>query len=106
MKYYFLAFKNIFNFKNEATLIEFWYFFIINLFVSFIFGFLISKVFPNDRFLLSIYRVIDVFIIFSVGFRRVKNAGFSGWIFLIPFVNLIFASLPEKKPENNLVDKA
>jgi uncharacterized membrane protein YhaH (DUF805 family) len=41
--------------------------------------------------------VIDVFIIFSVGYRRVKNTGFSGWLFLIPFVNLIFASLPEKE---------
>ena len=97
MKYYFLAFRNIFNFKKEATLNEFWYFFIINLLVSFIVAFLISKVFPNDRYLLSIYRVIDVFIIFSVGYRRVKNTGFSGWLFLIPFVNLIFASLPEKE---------
>jgi uncharacterized membrane protein YhaH (DUF805 family) len=88
----------MFNFKNEATLNEFWYFFIINLFVSFSVGFLVSKMFPNNRdLLLSIYRVIDVYIIFSVGYRRVKNAGYSGWLFLIPFVNLIFAGLPEKK---------
>lgn len=97
MKYYFLAFRNMFNFKKEATLNEFWSFFIINLFVSFIVGFLISKMFPHDRYLLSVYRVIDVYILFSVGYRRVKNTGFSGWLFLIPFVNLIFASLPEKK---------
>jgi len=97
MKYYFLALKNMFNFKNEATLSEFWSFFFINLLVTAIVSFLITKFFPNDRYLLSIYRVIDVYILFSVGFKRVKNAGYSGWLFLIPFVNLIFAGLPEKK---------
>jgi uncharacterized membrane protein YhaH (DUF805 family) len=37
IKNYLLAFKNMFNFKDEATLSEFWSFFIINLIVSTIF---------------------------------------------------------------------
>ena len=95
MKYYFLAFKNIFNFKGEATLKEFWSFFIINLIVSIIVAIIFNKLLvPN--YVLTIYRVICVLALIAVGFRRLKNAGMSGWLFLIPLVNLIFASLPEK----------
>ena len=100
MKNYLLAFKNMFNFKDQATLSEFWSFFIINIIVSFFFTIAVEKIFPNERYILLTYRIITIFTLFSVGFRRVKNTGLSGWLFLIPIANLILAFLPEKEKEN------
>tara|TARA_R110002072_G_scaffold129809_3_gene268413 strand:- start:8753 stop:9046 length:294 start_codon:yes stop_codon:yes gene_type:complete len=96
MKNYFLAFKNIFNYKSEATMSEFWSFFIINIIVSFLFTILIEKLSLNNIILIT-YRIITFLVLFSLGFRRIKNAGLSGWLFLIPIANVILASLPEKK---------
>ena len=43
MKDYINAFKNIFNYKDESTLKEFWNFFIINLIVNVIIRFLVKR---------------------------------------------------------------
>ena len=43
------------------------------------------------------YIVILTLALVSLGFRRLKNAGYSGWLFLIPFVNLILALSPKKQ---------
>jgi len=96
MKYYILAFKNIFNFKSESTIIEFWSFFIVNAIVSFLFT-VIIKILLEDTIILPLYRIITFLVLFSIGFRRLKNAGFNGWLFIIPIVNLILAFFPEKR---------
>jgi|NorSeaMetagenome_1021524.scaffolds.fasta_scaffold01721_6 uncharacterized membrane protein YhaH (DUF805 family) len=96
MKYYLLAFKNIFNFKSESTIIEFWSFFIVNAIVSFLFT-VIIKILLEDTIILPLYRIITFLVLFSIGFRRLKNAGFNGWLFIIPIVNLILAFFPEKR---------
>lgn len=99
MKYYLLAFKNIFNFKSESTIIEFWSFFIVNAIVSFLFT-VIIKILLEDTIILPLYRIITFLVLFSIGFRRLKNAGFNGWLFIIPIVNLILAFFPEKRVRN------
>jgi uncharacterized membrane protein YhaH (DUF805 family) len=96
MKDYLNAFKNIFNYTDEATLKEFWNFFIFNFLFDIIIRFL-SKRFLLPEYLQNIYTVITILVLISVGFRRLKNAGYSGWLFLIPIVNLILASLPQKE---------
>lgn len=98
MKYYFLAFKNIFNFKDEATIKEFWYYFLINIVVTVIVN-QVCKKFELNEYVFSVYRVITVFALISLGFRRLKDAGLSGWLFLIPLVNLILAGLPRKRSQ-------
>lgn len=96
MRNYFLAFKNIFNYRDGATLSEFWNFFITNIIVSVILLLSFKKLgFPDYVF--TIYKTISIMTLVSLGFRRLKNAGLSGWLFLIPIVNLFLASLPEKK---------
>ncbi|WP_394759357.1 DUF805 domain-containing protein [Flavobacterium sp.] len=96
MKYYFLAFKNIFNFKDEANLKEFWFFFIINILISGVVAYICKKLALPD-YVFTIYRTVMILVLVSVGFRRLKNAGYSGWLFLIPIINLVFASMPQKE---------
>lgn len=104
MKDYLNAFKNIFNYKDEATLKEFWNFFIFNWFFNIIIR-LLAKRFSQSEYLYDAYSeyLYDTYIVIvaltlvSVGFRRLKNAGISGWLFLIPFVNLILALRPQKQ---------
>lgn len=96
MKDYLNAFKNIFNYRDEATLKEFWNFFIFNWFFNIIIR-LLAKRFSQSEYLYDTYIVIVTLTLVSVGFRRLKNAGISGWLFLIPFVNLILALRPQKQ---------
>jgi uncharacterized membrane protein YhaH (DUF805 family) len=96
MKDYLNAFKNIFNYKDEATLKEFWNFFIFNFFFNIILR-LLDKKFSQFEYLYDTYIVIVTLALVSLGFRRLKNAGYSGWLFLIPFVNLILALSPKKQ---------
>lgn len=96
MKDYLNAFKNIFNYKDEATLKEFWNFFMFNFFFNIIIR-LLAKRFSQFEYLYDTYIVIVTLVLVSLGFRRLKNAGYSGWLFLIPFVNLILALSPQKQ---------
>jgi uncharacterized membrane protein YhaH (DUF805 family) len=100
MKDYINAFKNIFNYKDESTLKEFWNFFIINLIVNVIIRFLVKK-FSLSEYLHNIYSVIILFTLISIGYRRLKNAGYSGWLFLIPILNLILALFPQKETKES-----
>ena len=99
MKNFFLAFKNIFNYSGESTLNEFWSFFGINFIVNLIIT-IICKKLNLHEYVYDTYRVISILALIAIGFRRLKNAGFTGWLFFIPLVNLLLASLPEKKPIN------
>jgi uncharacterized membrane protein YhaH (DUF805 family) len=96
MKYYILGFKKILNFRSEATLNEFWMFFVFNIFVNVIFT-IICKKLNFHEYVYQVYRIASVLAFISLGFRRLKNAGYPGWLFLIPIVNLILASMPEKE---------
>lgn len=96
MKDYINAFKNIFNFKDETTVKEFWNFFIINFIINVVFRFLVKK-FSIPEYIHNIYTIIILITLISIGFRRLKNAGYSGWLFLIPIVNLILALMPQKE---------
>lgn len=100
MKDYINAFKNIFNYKDESTLKEFWNFFIINLIVNVIIRFLVKR-FSWPEYLHNIYSVIILFTLISIGYRRLKNAGYSGWLFLIPILNLILALFPQKETKES-----
>lgn len=100
MKDYINAFKNIFNYKDESTLKEFWNFFIINLIVNVIIRFLVKRFFLPE-YLHNIYSVIILFTLISIGYRRLKNAGYSGWLFLIPILNIILALFPQKETKKS-----
>ena len=100
MKDYINAFKHIFKYKDESTLKEFWNFFIINLIVNVIIRFLVKRFFLPE-YLHNIYSVIIFFTLISIGYRRLKNAGYSGWLFLIPILNIILALFPQKETKES-----
>lgn len=93
MKDYILAYKNIFNYKDESTIKQFWSFFIINIIISSLIMF-IAKKYTLSNYIYNTYVAISFLVFLSIGYRRIKNAGYSGWYILIPIVNIIFASLP------------
>ena len=88
----------------KLLLKEFWNFFIFNFFFNIIFK-LLDKRFSQSEYLYDAYSeyLYDTYIVIvtlalvAVGYRRLKNAGYSGWLFLIPFVNLILALRPQKQ---------
>jgi uncharacterized membrane protein YhaH (DUF805 family) len=96
MKDYLKAFAKIFNYRDEATISEFWNFFVINIIVNVMIRLLVRK-FSIPELYHNIYIVIATLTLLSIGFRRLKNAGYSGWLFLIPIANLFLATYPEKK---------
>lgn len=100
MKYYFLAFKKILDFKGNSNLVEFWSFFLINIFVSTII-LITSKKFFSSEIPSNVYRIFSLIPMYSLGFRRLRNAGLSPWLFLIPIINLILAIFPEKEFKKN-----
>lgn len=100
MKDYLLGLKNVFNYRGESTIKEFWNFFIINILVSIVI-LILSKKYLSTELPSDIFRYLSLIPFYSLGFRRLKNAGYSGWLFLIPIVNLILASLPSKEIKNN-----
>jgi uncharacterized membrane protein YhaH (DUF805 family) len=96
MKNYFNAFARMFNYTDEASLTEFWSFFIINMMMNIIIR-IVVRLFDLHVYFHNAYIVIAILALVAIGFRRLKNAGYSGWLFLIPIVNLVLALAPEKK---------
>lgn len=96
MNYYTLAFKKMFDFKGRATINEFWYFFLTNILLFMVLGFLRR---PLDLPLVlgDILRVVLIIPTLALGFRRLNDAGFNRWLFLIPMINLLLAGFPSKE---------
>ncbi|MGY5355587.1 DUF805 domain-containing protein [Wenyingzhuangia sp. IMCC45467] len=96
IKYYITPFKKMFDFKGTATLKEFWFFYGINVLIYLLLLFLKKPL----GFLINIHKVYMLLVALphiAIGFRRLRDAGISSWLFLIPSVNLILAGLPSEK---------
>lgn len=91
MTYILDPFIKVFDFKGKATLKEFWLFFLFYLISGFIVIFIAAKF--NIEALKTTYRLLMLIPLTSLGFRRLNDAGFNKWLFLVPFVNLILAGI-------------
>jgi uncharacterized membrane protein YhaH (DUF805 family) len=96
MKYYIKAFINVLDFKGKANIKEFWCFLLLNIFITILLSLIGIKIF-NSSLISDIYRYISLIPLLSLGFRRLRDAGFSPWLFLIPFINLILAGISKKE---------
>ncbi|WP_047418100.1 DUF805 domain-containing protein [Cellulophaga sp. Hel_I_12] len=96
MKYLVDPFKKMFEFQGKSTNKEFWIFFTVNIILFTALGFLRNPL-NIPLYVGDILRVILCIPTLALGFRRLNDAGINKWLFLIPFVNLILAGLPEKK---------
>jgi uncharacterized membrane protein YhaH (DUF805 family) len=95
MKYLITPFKNVFDFKGTSTIKEFWYFVLITTIIHIFICLVKSSL--NMYYLGDIIRVITLLPFIALGFRRLNEAGINKFLFLIPFVNLILASMAKVK---------
>lgn len=95
MKYYFLAIKNSFNYKGEATVKEFWSFFLIN-YLAVLPLLLFFQWYTGWDFPVYYFSYTSLLTLIPLGIRRLRNAGQPVWFFLFPFVNLMMAGMPDK----------
>lgn len=94
MNYFLKPFLNVFNFKGKATLQEFWLFIAINFGITFLL--ILTKRFHGILDIDIYYRYVYIIPLIALGFRRLRDAGFNVWLFLIPFANFILAGFPSK----------
>ena len=95
MKYYFLAYKRIFDFQGKSSIKEFWFFTLINFIIFFLIG-IIEGILEVD-YIGTIAQIITIIPFISIGFRRLNDAGINKWLFFIPIANLFLASLKTKE---------
>lgn len=98
MKYYFLALWHYADFDGRARRKEFWYYNIINIFL-FIVDIIFSLKYQRID-LIIVYCIIFAIPTVSVGFRRMHDIGEKGWMFFIPFYNLLLACFEGYNKEN------
>jgi uncharacterized membrane protein YhaH (DUF805 family) len=93
-----VVFENYANFNGRARRSEYWWFFLMNIIVSFVFGFVCGLIkMPN---LSAIYSLAVLVPSIAVGVRRMHDVGKSGWFILIPIYNLILAVTEGEKGPN------
>ena len=100
MKYIYLPYLRMFNFKGTATRKEFWIFFCFHTILK-IFVFLALKKMFQVSFInyILFYSIPLEIPFYAIGFRRLRDADLSSFLFLIPifFVQATLASMPSKK---------
>jgi|SRR5690554_3429767 len=94
MKYIITPFKKIFDFTGKSSIKEFWIFYLF-MFLSGFFSGILSGI-TGIEYLGKIWLYVILLPVFiSLGFRRLNDVGINKFLFLIPLVNLILASLPK-----------
>lgn len=86
---YLEALKNYAVFNGRATRREYWLFFMINMGVAFVVGFIDG--FANTGGVLQgLYNLALLIPSIAVGVRRMHDTDRSGWWLLLPIVNIVF----------------
>ena len=89
MKYYLKVLKQYAVFDGRATRKEFWMFFLFNVIIIYVLGFIGG--FMNISFISNIYSLAVLIPGIAVGIRRMHDVGKSGWFILIPIYNFVLA---------------
>lgn len=98
MNYYFKVLQKYATFSGRAGRSEFWYFFLFNVIIAFIFRFAGGLIqIPQ---LANIYLLAVLIPGIAVGVRRMHDVGMNGWILLVPIYNIILASHGGVKGDN------
>ena len=98
MNYYFKVLQNYATFSGRARRSEYWYFFLFNMIISFVLGFIGGL--TEMIFLGNIYSLAVLIPGIAVGVRRMHDVGKSGWFLLIPIYNLILACTEGTQGDN------
>lgn len=112
MNWYLSVLKKYADFDGRARRTEYWTFFLFNLIIGLVLGFIegIVGIAPeSEQSILAILYTLAVLVPgLAVGVRRLHDTGRSGWWLLIAFVPILGAiillvfSLQDSQPGNNL----
>ena len=99
MNWYIYVLKKYAVFGGRARRKEYWIFFLINLILSFIIGFL-EGLAGSSGFVYPIYALAVFIPSIAVGVRRMHDTDRSGWWLLLPVVNIVFLCLDSQAGDN------
>ena len=95
MNWYLEVLKKYAVFSGRARRKEYWMFFLFNLIIAFVLGFIEGIVGiameSGQSVLATIYQLAVLIPSIAVGVRRMHDTDHSGWWLLVPIVNLVFA---------------
>jgi len=104
MHWYLEVLKKYAVFSGRARRKEYWMFFLFNIIIAFILGFVLGIIQAATHINLSsvslIYSLAILIPSIAVGIRRMHDLGRSGWWILFPVVNFVFLCL-DGQPEEN-----
>ncbi|KIO50585.1 DUF805 domain-containing protein [Flavobacterium hibernum] len=92
--------ENYANFNGRARRREYWMFFLANLIISFVIGFLFGLLAPKVAFVANFYSLLVLIPSFAVAIRRLHDVNKSGWFILIPIYNIILLATEGDKGPN------
>ncbi|KAF2515375.1 DUF805 domain-containing protein [Flavobacterium zhairuonense] len=94
-----VVFENYANFNGRARRREYWMFFLINMIISIVLGFVVGLISPSLAIIGNIYSLAVLLPGIGVAIRRMHDIGKSGWFILIPIYNIfLLATEGEKGP--------
>ncbi|MBF0239945.1 MAG: DUF805 domain-containing protein [SAR324 cluster bacterium] len=99
MNWYIEVLKKYAVFSGRSQRKEYWMFFLFNLIISFVLGF-IEGFAGGPGITPNIYSLAVLVPSIAVGVRRMHDTDHSGWWLLLPVVNFIFLVL-DSQPEEN-----
>lgn len=89
MNYYTDVLKKYAVFEGRARRKEYWMFFLINVIISFVVGFVGGLI--HLPIIGTIYSLAVLVPSIAVGIRRMHDTDHSGWWLIVPIVDLVFA---------------
>jgi uncharacterized membrane protein YhaH (DUF805 family) len=91
MQYFLDVLKNKYaQFNGRARRAEYWQFFLFNVIISFVLGFIDGIIFKR-QVISALFSVVTLVPSIAVAIRRMHDVGKSGWFVLVPFYNLYLA---------------
>ena len=104
--------ENYANFNGRARRREYWLFFLANLIISFVLGFIAGLISPSLAMIANIYSLAVLLPSIAVAIRRMHDIGKSGWFILIPIYNIFLLATEGENgpnqygadPKNHLED--
>lgn len=91
MNWYFDVLKKYAVFQGRARRKEYWMFFLFNVIIAFVLGFVSGML--RTPILSYLYTLAVLVPGIAVGVRRMHDTDHSGWWLIVPIVNLVFACI-------------
>ncbi|WP_343615145.1 DUF805 domain-containing protein [Flavobacterium sp.] len=95
-----VVFENYLNFKGRARRREYWMFFLVNVIISFVLGFIAGLISPSLTIIGNIYSLAVLIPGIAVGVRRMHDIDKEWWYILIPFYNIYLLTIEGDKGPN------